>query len=385
MANLTPASAQAIARLRSYVPPPTSWSSLPLSRKAAVLVLLFADRRGDLRVVLTIRASTMKNYAGQAALPGGKSDLETENPFQTARREAHEEIGLPLYDSKLPHPFRVEHLTEQPCQLAYTNLGVRPCIAFLSANRSTATSSQSPTPTSSDSNPNVATLDNTTLPDVETTLIPRLSAHEVAAVFTAPFRNFLQAKDDTGDASWYQGHWQEFHGTRWKMHNFFVPITRRNVAVGKVGYESKEERERRMGDGEGSREGTRVDRKENGKEVNGWNEAGGVESGVRPDATSKGKRKESDEEEGKEKEKRRYTSQQPTVDRIIHPENKFRVFGLTARILVDAARVAYAEEPEFEANEHNGDEEIIARLLKQGYLRDRKKDGEESVRRLAKF
>jgi len=55
----------AIARLRAYTPPPFStWDRLPLSRRAAVLVLLFADRRGDLRVVLTMRAANMRNYSG---------------------------------------------------------------------------------------------------------------------------------------------------------------------------------------------------------------------------------------------------------------------------------------------------------------------------------
>merc|ERR1712093_824919 len=73
MAPLTPASVAAIVRLRAYTPPPfATWDKLPLSRKAAVLILLFADRRGDLRVVLTMRASTLRNYSGQAAFHGGK-------------------------------------------------------------------------------------------------------------------------------------------------------------------------------------------------------------------------------------------------------------------------------------------------------------------------
>lgn len=58
---LTPMLKQAIARLRAYIPPPTAYTSIPLSRRAAVLILLFADRRGDLRVVLTMRASTLKS------------------------------------------------------------------------------------------------------------------------------------------------------------------------------------------------------------------------------------------------------------------------------------------------------------------------------------
>lgn len=46
----------------------------------------------------------------------------------------------------------------------------------------------------------------------------------------------------------------------------------------------------------------------------------------------------------------------------------FRVFGMTARILVDAARAAYDEEPEFEHNSHFGDEDMIGRLFRLGKL-----------------
>jgi hypothetical protein len=68
-------SKQALARLYTYSPPPTTYHSLPLTRRAAVLVLLFADRRGDLRVVLTLRSPLLRTFAGQVALPGGKADF----------------------------------------------------------------------------------------------------------------------------------------------------------------------------------------------------------------------------------------------------------------------------------------------------------------------
>lgn len=45
---------------------------------------------------------------------------------------------------------------------------------------------------------------------------------------------------------------------------------------------------------------------------------------------------------------------------------RYRVFGMTARIVVDAARVAYDEQPEFEHNSHFGDEEMIERLRRIG-------------------
>lgn len=46
----------------------------------------------------------------------------------------------------------------------------------------------------------------------------------------------------------------------------------------------------------------------------------------------------------------------------------YRIFGMTARIIVDAARVAYAQEPEFEHNSHFGDEEMIAKIRQLGRL-----------------
>ena len=51
--------------------------------------------------------------------------------------------------------------------------------------------------------------------------------------------------------------------------------------------------------------------------------------------------------------------------------NRFRVFGMTARILVDAARVAFGREPVFEHNSHFGDEDLIGRLITEGRLGDR--------------
>jgi hypothetical protein len=47
---------------------------------------------------------------------------------------------------------------------------------------------------------------------------------------------------------------------------------------------------------------------------------------------------------------------------------RYRVFGMTARIIVDAARVAYDQEPEFEHNSHFGDEAMIAKLRRLGRL-----------------
>jgi coenzyme A diphosphatase NUDT7 len=134
----------------------------------------------------------------------GKADSISETAFETARREAYEEIGLPNKDSDLPQPFRVEHLCELPTNLARTELGVRPCVALLHAyDESTGKSA-----------------------DPEVSLIPRLDAKEVAAVFTASFHNFLmerdepRGEDDTNlpgsPSDWYEGAWTEWHESMWR-------------------------------------------------------------------------------------------------------------------------------------------------------------------------
>lgn len=136
---------------------------------------------------------------------------------------------------------------------------------------------------------------------VEETLIPRLDAKEVAAVFSAPFHNFLRKEDEvpvpspqnqaksttTGKSSasdWYNGQWIDWYEGKWRMHSFYVPIQNQRVTKPKLSE-----------DGFGSRVAEDLQRRE--------------------------------EEEGLQ---------------------RYKVWGMTARMLVDAARVAYGEEPEFE-------------------------------------
>jgi 8-oxo-dGTP pyrophosphatase MutT (NUDIX family) len=59
---------------------------------AAVLVGL-VERPGGLSVILTRRADTLRRHTGQIAFPGGKCD-PGETPWETALREANEEVGL---------------------------------------------------------------------------------------------------------------------------------------------------------------------------------------------------------------------------------------------------------------------------------------------------
>jgi 8-oxo-dGTP pyrophosphatase MutT (NUDIX family) len=79
-------------------------SSRRVDREAAVLVLFSGPESGpadssipdDADLLLTVRASTLRDHAGQAAFPGGASDPTDDGPPSTALREAHEETGIDL-------------------------------------------------------------------------------------------------------------------------------------------------------------------------------------------------------------------------------------------------------------------------------------------------
>jgi len=77
-------------------------------RDAAVLVLFSGPADGapdtlpdDADLLVTVRASTLRHHAGQAAFPGGAADPGDDGPVHTALREATEETGI---DATRLHP-----------------------------------------------------------------------------------------------------------------------------------------------------------------------------------------------------------------------------------------------------------------------------------------
>jgi 8-oxo-dGTP pyrophosphatase MutT (NUDIX family) len=73
---------------------PGGWPGLSTDppRPAAVLIGL-VQREAGVNILLTRRSDTMRSHTGQVALPGGRQD-DGEKPWETALREAHEEVGL---------------------------------------------------------------------------------------------------------------------------------------------------------------------------------------------------------------------------------------------------------------------------------------------------
>ena len=100
-------------------------------REAAVLVLFSGPESGtadggvpdDADLLLTVRASTLRHHAGQAAFPGGASDPTDTGPVATALREAREETGI---DTSRLHPLA----TMERTFIAPSRFHVIPVLAY---------------------------------------------------------------------------------------------------------------------------------------------------------------------------------------------------------------------------------------------------------------
>jgi 8-oxo-dGTP pyrophosphatase MutT (NUDIX family) len=76
------------------VRPPWDAVAAASSQPAAVLVLLYPDRDGAARILLTERADRGGHHSGEVSFPGGRSEPGDGDAAATALREAAEEVSL---------------------------------------------------------------------------------------------------------------------------------------------------------------------------------------------------------------------------------------------------------------------------------------------------
>src|SRR5450432_949130 len=79
------ASAEAVARVRA---------TLTTRRTPAAVLIPLVERADGMTVLLTQRATTLKDHAGQISFPGGRIEPQDADAWHAALRETFEEIGL---------------------------------------------------------------------------------------------------------------------------------------------------------------------------------------------------------------------------------------------------------------------------------------------------
>jgi 8-oxo-dGTP pyrophosphatase MutT (NUDIX family) len=114
---LAGASEEVVSRIRA---------SLPELRVPAAVLVPLVDRTQGMTVLLTQRAETLKDHAGQISFPGGRIEPSDEDAWHAALRETYEEIGL---SSEL-----VEFAGYLPDHQVVTGFSVTPVVGFVAAD-----------------------------------------------------------------------------------------------------------------------------------------------------------------------------------------------------------------------------------------------------------
>jgi 8-oxo-dGTP pyrophosphatase MutT (NUDIX family) len=111
---LAGASADVVSRLRA---------SLPARRVPAAVLVPLVEHATGMTVLLTQRAETLKDHAGQISFPGGRIEADDPDAWHAALREAYEEIGL--------MPNFVEFAGYLPDHHVMTGFRVTPVVGFV--------------------------------------------------------------------------------------------------------------------------------------------------------------------------------------------------------------------------------------------------------------
>ncbi|SMN20677.1 similar to Saccharomyces cerevisiae YLR151C PCD1 Peroxisomal nudix pyrophosphatase with specificity for coenzyme A and CoA derivatives [Maudiozyma saulgeensis] len=194
----------------------------PSGRRSAVLVLLFIGSRGELRVLLTKRSRSLRNFSGHVSFPGGKADNDNETFEEVARREAEEEIGLPRDPLVLSEKFEmaIENISlEFPCYISRTLLSVKPLICFLH-NHVGETSSDSIYESPLDISK----------------FFGKLNPGETSSIFSIPLNDliadtFPKALGYTPEYINHKEYVGNWGGIKWDIRHLYYPVNNQNEAI----------------------------------------------------------------------------------------------------------------------------------------------------------
>src|SRR5271165_5133096 len=112
--GLVGASPEVVARMRA---------SLPARRTPAAVLVPLVEHASGMTVLLTQRAATLKDHAGQISFPGGRIEPGDADAWHAALREAQEEIGLA--------PGLVEFAGYLPDHVVIPGFRVTPVVGFV--------------------------------------------------------------------------------------------------------------------------------------------------------------------------------------------------------------------------------------------------------------
>ena len=134
-------------------------------KASSVLIPLF-ERDGEVHLWLVRRAQGMRDHGGQVAFPGGKRDPSDDSLLVTALRETEEEVALARAE--------IDVLGELDDYITITGFTITPYVGWVSAS-----------------------------------VAPRANEAEVARIFAAPLRVFLEAPTGTFPRMGYRvdGEW----------------------------------------------------------------------------------------------------------------------------------------------------------------------------------
>jgi 8-oxo-dGTP pyrophosphatase MutT (NUDIX family) len=97
--------------------------TLPARRTPAAVLVPLVEHPDGFTVLLTQRATTLRDHAGQISFPGGRIETEDADAWHAALREAQEEIGL--------KPELVEFAGYLPDHVVVSGFRVTPVVGFV--------------------------------------------------------------------------------------------------------------------------------------------------------------------------------------------------------------------------------------------------------------